>query len=66
MKLQSYALGNKLWLSSKYLKTKWNYILDVKFLGLFQILHSVDKKTYKLKLPEKWRIHDIFYILLLE
>ena len=35
VKLQSYALGNKVWLSSKHLKTKRNRKLEAKFLGLF-------------------------------
>ena len=35
VKPQSYAPGEKDWLSSKYLKTKWNCKLEAKFLGLF-------------------------------
>ena len=43
VKPQSYALGNKIWLSSKYLKTKQNCKLKAKFLGFFWVLHSVGK-----------------------
>ena len=43
LKPQSYALGNKIWLSSKHLKTKQNCKLEAKFLGRFRILHPVDK-----------------------
>ena len=35
VKPQSYAPGEKVWLSSKYLKTKQNHKLEAKFLGLF-------------------------------
>ena len=31
----SYALGNKIWLSSKHLKTKQNCKLESKFFGSF-------------------------------
>ena len=53
-------------MSSKQLKTKWNRKLKAKFLGSFWVLYLVGKQAYKLKLPKKWRIYDIFYISLLE
>ena len=66
VKPQSYAPGDKIWLSSKHLKTKQNCKLEAKFLGPFWVLHPVGKQAYKLKLPKKWRIHDVFYVSLLE
>ena len=66
VKLWSYAPGDKVWLSSKHLKTKWNRKLEAKFLGPFRVLHSVGKQVYKLELPKKWRIHDVFHVSLLE
>ena len=36
VKLRSYAPGDKVWLSSKHLKTKRNRKLEAKFLGLFE------------------------------
>ena len=30
------------------------------------MLHPIGKQAYKLKLPKKWRIHDIFHVLMLE
>ena len=53
VKPQSYAPGKKVWLNSKYLKTKQNCKLEAKFLGLFWVLHSVNKQAYKLELPKK-------------
>ena len=66
VKPQSYAQGEKIWLNNKYLKTKQNHKLEIKFLGPFRVLHLVDKQAYKLKLPKKWRIHNVFHISLLE
>ena len=66
VKSQSYALGEKVWLNSKYIKTKRNRKLEAKFFGLFQILYPVGKQAYKLDLPTKWKIHDVFHMSLLE
>lgn len=32
----------------------------------FQVLHLVRKQTYNLKLPARWKIYNMFYVLLLE
>ena len=53
VKPQSYAPGEKVWLSSKYLKTKRNHKLESKFLDPFRVLHPVSKQAYKLELPKK-------------
>ena len=66
VKSQSYAPGNKVWLSSKHLKTKRNHKLEAKFFSLFWVLHLVGKQAYKLELSKKWRIHNVFYVSLLE
>ena len=66
VKPQSYAPGDKVWLSSKHLKTKRNRKLEAMFLGPFRVLYPVGKQAYKLELPKKWKIHDVFYVSLLE
>ena len=38
----------------------------MKFFELFRVLHLVGKQAYKLELPRKWRIYDVFHVLLLE
>ena len=53
-------------MNSKYIKTKQNRKLEAKFFELFRVLHLVGKQAYKLELPKKERIHDIFYVSLLE
>ncbi len=52
-KPRSYAPGEKVWLNSKYIKTKQNRKLEAKFFGLFRVLHPVRKQAYKLELPKK-------------
>ena len=53
VKPKSYALGDKVWLNSKYLKTKQNRKLEAKFFGPFWVLHPIGKQAYKLELPKK-------------
>ncbi len=66
VKSRSYALGEKVWLNSKYINTKRNKKLKSKFFGPFRVLHTVRKQAYKLELPTKWKIHDVFHVSLLE
>ena len=65
-KPRSYAPGDKVWLNSKYIKTKRNRKLEAKFFGPFRVLQPVGKQAYKLELPKRWRIHDVFHVSLLE
>ena len=65
-KPKSYISGEKVWLNSKYIKTKKNRKLEFKFFAPFQVLHPVGKQAYKLELPKRWRIHDVFHMSLLE
>ena len=53
-------------MNNKYIKTKQNQKLKVKFFELFQVLYLVNKQAYKLELLKKKKIDDIFYVLLLE
>ena len=66
VKPRSYASGDKVWLNSKYIKTKHNQKLEAKFFGPFRVPYLIGKQVYKLELPKKWRIHDVFHVSLLE
>ena len=65
-KPRGYTCSKKVWLNSKYIKTKYNWKLEVKFFGPFRVLYSVSSQTYKLELPKWWRIYDVFHVSLLE
>ncbi len=66
VKSRSYAPGEKVWLNSKYIKMKRNKKLESKFFKPFRVLYIVEKQAYKLELPAKWKIHDVFHVSLLE
>ena len=53
-------------MSGKHIKTKRNPKFEYKYLGPFEIVEAVGKQAYKLKLPAKWYIYLVFYVLLLE
>ena len=66
VKPRSYAPGDKVWLNTKYIKTKCDRKLEAKFFGPFRVLYPVGKQAYKLELPKKWKIHNVFHVSLLE
>ena len=50
VKPKSYVFDDKVWLNSKYIKTKRNQKLEAKFFGPFRLLHLFEKQVYKLEL----------------
>ena len=49
----NYAPSEKVWLNSKYIKTKRYRKLEAKFFGPFRVLHPAEKQAYKLELLKK-------------
>ncbi len=41
-------------------------MLKSMFFVPFQVLHIVEKQTYKLELPTKWKIYNVFQVSLIE
>ena len=66
LSLGAMLFNKKVWLNSKYIRTKQNRKLEAKFFGPFWVLHLVGKQAYKLELSKKWQIYDVFYVLLLK
>ena len=66
VKPRSYASNNKIWLNNKYIKTKQNWKLETKFFRPFRVFYPVEKQVYKLELPRKWRIQNVFHMSLLK
>ncbi len=66
VKSRSYAPGEKVCLNSKYIKTKTNKKLESKFFGPFRVFYIVGKQAYKLELPTKWKIYNVFHVSLPE
>ena len=52
-KPRSYVPSERVWLNSKYIKTKYNRKLKLKFFGPFQVLHLVGSQAYKIELPKQ-------------
>ena len=46
VKPRSYAPSEKVWLNSKYIKTKRNQKLEAKFFEPFQVLYPIGKQVY--------------------
>src|SRR6267142_3235157 len=57
-----YVKGQKVWSQGTHLSTSHPFVeLRPKQLEPFQIIGMVGSVTYRLNLPEKWKIHDAFH-----
>ena len=57
--------GQKVWLDSRHLKTNYHKKMAPKREGPFEIEDVLGPLTYRLKLPESWKIHNVFHATLL-
>jgi hypothetical protein len=66
---QEFKVGHKVLLSTKYLNLKHSEKsrkLLPKWIGPFEVVQVVGPVAYKLKMNPGWRVHLVFYVLLLE
>ena len=54
-----------MWLDSRNLKTQYHKKIGPKREGPFQIKEALGLVTYRLKLPQSWKIHNVFHAVLL-
>ena len=57
--------GEKVWLDSRNLKMLYHKKMAPKREGPFKITDVLGPLTYRLQLPETWRIHNVFHASLL-
>jgi hypothetical protein len=63
----NFQIGDKVWLNSKNIHTtRPAKKLDYKKLGPFKILEKVNNHSYRLDLPQNYKIHPVFHVSLLE
>ena len=66
LKGPQHKIGDKVWLSSKYIKQRPTGKLDHKRLGPFKVIEAIGTRSYKLDLPNTMRIYPVFHTSLLE
>ena len=60
-------MGDEVWLDKKNLKTQYpSAKLAPKRLGPYKILEKVGSTSYRLDIPDSWKIHDVFHGSLLK
>src|SRR5205085_6646067 len=65
--LPNMLIGDLVMLNAKNIRTKRpTKKLAPKFYGLFNILEKIGTRSYRLKLDQRWRIHNVFHVSLLE
>ncbi|KIM58628.1 hypothetical protein SCLCIDRAFT_27897 [Scleroderma citrinum Foug A] len=62
---KKFEIGDKVWLDARNLHLKTTRKLTPRRLGPFEIIEEISPVVHKLKLPETWRIHNVFHALLL-
>src|SRR5437660_1717623 len=61
------SIGDLVMLNTKNIRTKrLTKKLTPKFYGPFKILKKIGTRSYRLKLDQRWRIHNVFHVSLLE
>lgn len=64
-KLPKFKKGEKVWLEATNLNLPYHKKISTKREGPFEIKEVMGPVTYKLKLPPRWLIHNVFHATLL-
>jgi hypothetical protein len=64
-KFVPFKKNQKIWLDTRNLKMNHHKKIALKREGPFEIDEVPGPVTYRLKLPESWKIHNVFYAALL-
>jgi len=64
-KFQPFKLGQKVWLDTRNVKTRYHWKMAPKREGPFEIAQVMGPLTFKLKLLKSWKIHNVFHAVLL-
>ena len=62
---EPFKLGQKVWLNGRNIKLGYNKKITTKHEGPFKIIEILGPVNYRLKLPDKWRLHNNFHACLL-
>ena len=62
---KKFEVGDKVWLDARNLHLKMTCKLTPRRLGPFEIVEEILPVVFKLKLPEAWRVHNVFHASLL-
>ena len=62
---KKFEVGDKVWLDARNLHLKMTRKLTPRRLGPFEIIEEISPVVYKLRLPETWRVHNVFHASLL-
>ena len=62
---RKFKAGDKVWLDARNLHLKTTCKLMPRRLGPFEVIEEISPVVYKLRLPESWRVHNVFHASLL-
>ena len=62
---RKFEVGDKVWLDARNLHLKTTCKLTPRRLGPFEVIEEISPVVYKLRLPETWRVHNVFHASLL-
>jgi Chromo (CHRromatin Organisation MOdifier) domain len=61
-----FTVGQKVWLDTRNMKTNYHKKMAPKQKGPFKVEEVLGPVTYWLKLPNTWKIHNVFHAVLLK